>query len=103
MRRQHSGTYNFLCEQQFGEGAEFDGEMCACKKGYVVRGGSCRRASAAAGALEEVVKKRGKKDSGKCPKKGNKKGAKKGGKRGKKGLDVTSGLPYGAREELKLA
>jgi len=33
--RRHTGAYSLLCEQQFGEGAEFDGEMCACRKGYV--------------------------------------------------------------------
>jgi len=43
--RKHTGAYSLLCEQQFGEGAEFDGEMCACRKGFVVKGGMCRRPS----------------------------------------------------------
>ncbi len=98
--RRHSGTYNFLCEQQFGEGAEFDGEMCACKKGYVVRGGSCRRASGSS-AVDDGGKKRGKKEGGKCQnKKGGKKGNKKGGKKGNKGLDRLAGS---GKEEMKLA
>jgi len=29
----HAATYDLLCEKQFGLGASFDGEMCACKKG----------------------------------------------------------------------
>mmetsp|Transcript_40997 Transcript_40997/g.64003 ORF Transcript_40997/g.64003 Transcript_40997/m.64003 type:complete len:117 (-) Transcript_40997:86-436(-) len=36
------GAYTLLCKQQFGEGSEFDGEMCACRLGYVVKGGVCR-------------------------------------------------------------
>jgi hypothetical protein len=40
--RRHTGAYSLLCEQQFGEGAEFDGEMCACRKGYVRAPLSCR-------------------------------------------------------------
>jgi hypothetical protein len=55
--RRHTGAYSLLCEQQFGEGAEFDGEMCACRKGYVsarfqhvsVRAESRVRSSAPAG------------------------------------------------------
>lgn len=47
--RRHTGAYSLLCEQQFGEGAEFDGEMCACRKGYVVRGGMCRKVARGSG------------------------------------------------------
>jgi len=47
--RRHTGAYSLLCEQQFGEGAEFDGEMCACRKGYVVRGGMCRKLARGSG------------------------------------------------------
>jgi len=40
--RRPIGAYTLLCKQQFGEGSEFDGEMCACRLGYVVKGGVCR-------------------------------------------------------------
>ncbi|KAJ1487941.1 hypothetical protein T484DRAFT_1784769, partial [Baffinella frigidus] len=35
--------YDRLCERQFGVGAMFDGEMCACKSGFAVRKGVCER------------------------------------------------------------
>mmetsp|Transcript_9658 Transcript_9658/g.32326 ORF Transcript_9658/g.32326 Transcript_9658/m.32326 type:complete len:857 (-) Transcript_9658:1299-3869(-) len=41
--KRYQESYSFVCVQQFGEGAEFDGEMCACRKGYVVLGGMCRK------------------------------------------------------------
>lgn len=52
--RRHTGAYSLLCEQQFGEGAEFDGEMCACRKGYVVRGGMCRKVARGKGGGDDA-------------------------------------------------
>ena len=31
----HASTYDRLCQKQFGQGAAFDGEMCACKAGVL--------------------------------------------------------------------
>ena len=38
-------NYNRLCQQEFGIGAEYDGEMCTCRAGYVNRNGRCARVS----------------------------------------------------------
>ena len=35
-----------LCEKQFGAGAIFDGEMCACGKGFQVWFVTCRQTRA---------------------------------------------------------
>ncbi len=42
----HAATYDLLCEKQFGLGASFDGEMCACKKGLSVSAAVCGDARA---------------------------------------------------------
>lgn len=48
--------YDRLCERQFGVGAMFDGEMCACKSGFAVRKGVCERTpTARAGSSAGVV------------------------------------------------
>eukprot|EP00960_Hanusia_phi_P061551 764872-Hanusia_phi.AAC.3 len=35
--KSHFAAYDRLCMKQFGIGAKFDGEMCACQEGYVVK------------------------------------------------------------------
>ena len=38
-------NYNRLCQQEFGIGAEYDGEMCTCRAGYINRNCRCARVS----------------------------------------------------------
>ena len=38
-------NYNRLCQQEFGIGAEYDGEMCTCRAGYINRNNRCTRVS----------------------------------------------------------
>jgi hypothetical protein len=84
---------SFSGQQQFGPGAAFDGEMCACRDGYVVRDGMCRRAAAGAAASGEDVP-RGKRGRG-GGRGGN--GAGKGGA-GAGGKAAGSGRREGRRE-----
>ena len=62
---QAAATYDRLCEKQFGIGATFDGEMCACKTGFYVKGGLCApKSGAGAAAAVEGAGGRGKKRDG---------------------------------------